>query len=75
MPLSCSFLRIDWVTLYRNLENLMSLDPLVLYGILDVCPEKELPKLFSIILPYFSISFMASQQKMRKAITAEQVYG
>ena len=67
------FTRVDWVQLYQDLEPLMSLDPLVLYGFLDVCPEQELLKLFPIVLPYFSISFMASQQKKRKAITAEEV--
>ena len=60
--------------LYHNLEPLMSLDPLVLYCFLDVCPEKELPKLFPILLPYVSISFVASRlQKCNEAVTSVKV--
>jgi hypothetical protein len=44
----------------------MTLDPLVLCGFLYVCPEKELSELLPSILPYYSISFMASQLKERK---------
>ena len=60
--------------LYHNLEPLMSLDPLVLYGFLDVCPGKEISKLYPILLPYVSISFMASRvQKSSEAITPDKV--
>ena len=50
--------------MFSELKPLTALDPLLLYGFVYICPRKELPQLFSHLLPFLSMVFSAKLLKV-----------
>ena len=57
----------------EDLKTLMELDPLFIYGFIDICPRQELSKLIHNINPFISISFLAKMLKEKQAIKSIEV--
>ena len=58
-----------------ELKPLTELDPLLLYGFVYICPRKELPQLFSYLLPFISMAFSAKLLKDNRTYNREDVSG
>lgn len=58
---------------FDALQSLLELDPILLYDIVYICPKNDLVKLFSKILPYISMSFVAYQLKKVSYLNKEEV--
>ena len=59
--------------MFSELKPLTALDPSLLYGFVCICPRKELPRLFSHLLPFLSMVFSAKLLKDSKVYTRDDV--
>ena len=59
--------------MFSELKPLTELDPLLLYGFVYICPRKELPQLFSHLLPFISMAFSAKLLKDSKTYNKNDV--
>lgn len=57
----------------EDLKPLIELDPLFLFGFIDICPRHELSKFIHEINPFISMSFLAKMLHARRAINNEEV--
>ena len=59
--------------MFSELKPLTELDPSLLYCFVYICPRKELPQLFSHLLPFLSMAFSAELLKDSKTYNREDV--
>ena len=60
-------------TVLDDLKPLMELDPLFIYGFIDICPRQELSKLIPEVNPFISMSFLAKMLKEQRVISNDEV--
>ncbi len=59
--------------IYDGLREHIILDPFLLYGLIYICPKKELPGLFTKVHPFFSMSFLSKLLKDSKETNQNEV--
>ncbi len=59
--------------IYDELKPLTVLDPLLLYGLMYICPKKELPGLFAKVHPFFSMALLSKLVRDNRRTNLEEV--